>query len=356
MRNIFLFIILTHFSPLFAHSLPNSVISDCNLPAPTNLQAVETGPTYAIMAWDAVPGAAGYLVSWFNASGAQINADTTLDTEFEVQGLEPGETYNFRVAAVCVSGEPSAIYAPVIVVPIVTELVISSDNPLGYLAESCSQIVNPVAECIVDFNISTTFIGKLEITSDGKVYYFRIRYFNYEYKGSNSKIVVDLVKPKYYAENSIKRPGLFTENGEPSGLIFQYGSARKDNLEFIRFHISKTNDLIYKISLLEMTGNGLSTKFTLYSTNKMIGYASNNLTEANPENTKNIPLKIENKDLTIKKIRVYNVNGYLIKEIECDVNESFINNYLVDLPSGFYLLNKYYENSFFTEKIFKSNN
>jgi hypothetical protein len=263
MRNIFLFIIFAHFSPLFAHSLPNKVISDCNLPAPTNLQAVETGPTYAIISWDAVPGAAGYLVSWFNGTGMQISVDTTLDTEFEVQGLEPGETYNFRVAAVCVTGEPSAIYAPIIVVPIVTELVISTDNPLGNLNMVCEKDIDPMAECLVDFSISNTFIGKIKIQDLNQVYYFRIRYFNNGFKGIQPKIVLDLTKPIFYPEPPIDKPGLFTEYGEPSGYIYKYGSARTYNFRLYQIRITQLFGTTYKLNILNSPENKLSSEFTL---------------------------------------------------------------------------------------------
>lgn len=356
MRNIFLFIILTYFSPLLAHSLPNNVISDCNLPAPTNLQAVETGPSYAIMAWDAVPGAAGYLVSWFNASGAQINADTTLDTEFEVQGLEPGETYNFRVAAVCVSGEPSAIYAPVIVVPIVTELVISSDNPLGNLNLVCEKDINPVAECLVDFNISTTFIGRIKIIELNQVYYFRARYFNYGGNVDNSKIVLDLVKPNYYPETPIDKPGLLTEYGAPIGPIYQFGSARSKNIPRFEIRISKLTNLTYKINVKDFFGNN-NAEFTL-SYNKIPSHEMSIKQEITDEEFSSFSVEdnfINNENL-VKEIRVIDMNGRLIKEISSK-NEVFsIKKDLSDLPTGLYMINTYLGNKYNSKILFHSQN
>ena len=335
------------------------MISDCNLPAPTNLQAVETGPSYAIMAWDAVPGAAGYLVSWYNASGAQINADTTLDTEFEVQGLEPGETYNFRVAAVCVSGEPSAIYAPVIVVPIITELVISSDNPLGNLVETCSQVLNPDAECTVDFNSSNMCIGKIKLLDLNQVYYFRVRYLNYEYKGSDfPKITIDLVKPKYYSETPVKQPKLFTEYGDSIGLIYQYGSARRLGYRFLEIRISKVEDTQYKINVLDILEEKDNIEFTLFSPNTFSkSEHSINSTSVIDENNSEIKKsESEKSNDTFDNIRIYSMDGLLLYEINQETSIIKLNTYLNTLPNGFYIISQIRKDSFSSRKILVTNN
>ncbi|MDX2281744.1 MAG: fibronectin type III domain-containing protein [Saprospiraceae bacterium] len=347
MRNIFLFIILTHFSPLFAHSLPNNVISDCNLPAPTNLQAVEVGPSYAIIAWDAVPGAAGYLVSWYNASGAQINADTTLDTEFEVQGLEPGETYDFRVAAVCVSGEPSAIYAPIIVVPIITELVISTDNPLGNLVETCSQPINPVAECVFDFNLSKSFVGKVKLSDLNQVYYFRVRYSDHEFNGENSKVLLDMIKPHFYTETPVPNPKLFTEYGDSLGLIHAYGSARKQKKEFLQIIITKIKNTSYKISLFNMININSNMEFSFYSPN--IFELSNGTEPEGP--MLNSDQTEKKKSDVLKHISVFNLTGKLVAEFETEYNEA--NNYLIfnELTSGIYIIRIRHDQTVVSKKI-----
>lgn len=351
MRNIFLFIILTHFSPLVAHSLPNNVISDCNLPAPTNLQAVETGPSYAIMAWDAVPGATGYLVSWFNASGYQINVDTTLDTEFEVQGLVPGETYDFRVAAVCVSGEPSVIFAPIIVVPIVTELVISTDNPLGNLVETCSQPINPVAECVFDFNLSKSFIGKVKLSDLNQVYYFRIRYSDHEFKGGNSKVLLDLIKPHFYTETPVPNPKLFTEYGDSIGMIYAYGSARKQKIEFLQIIITKIKNTSYKISVYNMININSNMEFSFFSPNI---FELSDGTESDSGILINNYSEKSKADI-IKYVSVFNLTGTLVTEFETDLNEDYHHLLLNELPSGIYILRIRHDKAVFSKKIMVSN-
>jgi len=327
---------------------------DCNLPAPTNLQAVETGPTYAIMSWDAVPGAASYLVSWFNASGAQINSDTTLDTEFEVEGLVPGETYDFRVAAVCVSGEPSAIYAPVIVVPIVTELVISTDNPLGNLNLVCEKEIDPVAECTFDFNVATTYIGKIKVDELNRVYYFRVRYVNSESKGKNSKLLLDLIRPEFYPEPAVPRPGLFTENGEPSGLISDHGKATTNTyFKFFNIRLTKLFNNIYKINIQNTSPQNYSLEFLYYYKNQQPSFLNNDDSSITKLEARDL---IQSKNLTIdkfevQKIEIFNMLGEKVSGFILEEPFDSVQNHLSGLTQGIYVICFNFGSHFSSQKI-----
>jgi hypothetical protein len=352
MRNIFIFIIFANFSSLFAHTLPNNVILDCNLPAPTNLHSVEIGPGYATMAWDAVPGAVGYYVSWYNESGVQVNSETTLDTEYEVQGLESGKTYNFRVASVCSNGGTGTIYSTVVIVPIVVELLVSTDNPLGNLVETCSQVVNPVAECTLDFTTSTTYIGKIKLIDVNQVYYFRVRYSNYESKEETSKVLLDMIKPRYYPETPVPNPKLFTEYGDSTGLIHLYGSGRKQKKEFIEIKTTRINDLSYKILVFNMIGNNNKMEFSISTPNTF----STVMGEQSEENTMTNSKSEDQMTDNIKHITILNLTGSIVNEIETDLNEEYYHSFSSELPSGIYILRIRQNQSIRTKKIMINSN
>lgn len=347
MKNIFLFIIFTSFLPFYSDALPNNVIIECDLPAPINLHAVEVGPSYATMSWDAVPWATGYRVSWFDESGTPVGSENIFDTEYEVQGLESGKPYEFRVASLCDSGEPGPVYSKVPIVPIVLELVISSDNPLGNLSLVCEKDIDPMAECLVDFSVSTTFIGKIKIQDLNKVYYFRIRYFNDGIKNIQPKIVIDLTKPIFYPEPPIDKPGLFTEYGEPSGYIYQYGSARTYNFRLYQISITKKFGSTYKLNILNSPENKLSSEFTLSFRSK-----SDSLIEPIDEFEESQVENLEKETSTnVKYIRIINMTGTIVKETTLNGDDNLNNHIFKDLLSGIYIINTY-QNQNITSKLF----
>ena len=335
MRNIFLFIILTHFSPLFAHSLPNSVISDCNLPAPTNLQAVEVGPSYATIAWDAVPEATGYLVSWYDESGAQVNAETTLDTEYEVQGLESGKMYNFRVASVCSSGGTGTIYSMVPIVPIIVELLVSSDNPFGNFTTVCEINVNPTATCFIDFSNTNMYIGKLKFTNLNQYYYFRLRYYPGKINAIDSKLKIDLIKPNFYPETPIYRPGLFTEYDSISGPIYQYGVVKSDKVPISKITISKLSTTKYSISIKKSNVLEDDLIFSVLQQQVIYSYS-----ESNDDYIENQIENQENKDNIgdeVVNLKIFDMIGGLITEY-INLDESEIISKLDGLKQGVFIL------------------
>lgn len=313
------------------------------------MQAVETGPTYAIMSWDAVPGAAGYLVSWFNASGAQINADTTLDTEFEVEGLEPGETYNFRVAPVCSSGGTGLIYSSFIVVPIIVELLISTDNPLGNLVQTCSQLVKPVAECTVDFNVASTYIGKIKVIELNRVYYFRLRYFSNFGEGENPKVLLDLVKPEFYPELPVNKPALFTEYGANSGQIYDHGIANTNfYISLFEVRITKNSNKLYKIKISNTNKQNYSLDFSLFNTTipSLINNENQNKSVFNSKSE-----EIEDQYLTPIHIKVFNSLGELVRVGTIESGLENLQFFMKNLPSGVYIISQYTSNTISSKKI-----
>ena len=76
------------------------VAPPCNLPAPANLQYVQTTPYLIHFNWDSVPGAAGYRsVLTRLSNGSQQTTTTTPDNA--TFSVVPGESYHFMVAAAC---------------------------------------------------------------------------------------------------------------------------------------------------------------------------------------------------------------------------------------------------------------
>lgn len=77
-------------------------ISNCNLPAPANLEATGATPTSLSFSWDPVAGTDGYEVLLIKvATGDPVYQDH-IYTEFTtVGGLEPNTLYQFTVWSVC---------------------------------------------------------------------------------------------------------------------------------------------------------------------------------------------------------------------------------------------------------------
>jgi hypothetical protein len=80
---------------------------------PTGLSVSATSATTARISFTAVNGATGYVVERATgaAGGAFAQVGTTTTASFEDTGLNPGQVYQYRVAAV-VNGAPSAFSAP----------------------------------------------------------------------------------------------------------------------------------------------------------------------------------------------------------------------------------------------------
>lgn len=68
-----------------------------SLPAPTGLRKSGAAKTTITMAWNKVPGAAGYRVY---RAGVSYNIGASADEHITVGGLRPGTTYTFHVRAV----------------------------------------------------------------------------------------------------------------------------------------------------------------------------------------------------------------------------------------------------------------
>jgi hypothetical protein len=334
--------------------LPNNVISDCNLPAPTNLQAVEVGPSYATIAWDAVPEATGYLVSWYDESGAQVNSETTLDTEYEVQGLESGKTYNFRVASVCNSGGTGTIYSMVPIVPIIVELLVSSDNPFGNLSMICEKDINPTAECTFNLSSSNNYVGKVRNINTNENYYFEVKYASSNEKGENTLIQLNLVKPQYYPDKPVFRPKLLTETGLPSGLIFLYGDAESFSNKYFEIRIEKIGVDKYVVKLKNVTNKDELEFLFFQKATQIFGKSeynetlnSENIINKNDEfyvvkNNFNLIIGRESDNNKLFDFSIFDLTGKIIKyKKTCSINDYLD---LQDMPSGIYLLNIKNEN------------
>lgn len=350
MRNNFLFLIFSVFLHSLSYALPNDIMFGCNLPAPGNLHSVEIDPSNAVMAWDAVPGAVAYEVSWYDESGSQLGTEHTPDTEHEITGLESGKTYTVRVASVCLDGNVSPIYVQVPVAPIILELVISSDNPLGNLNQVCSQPVNPVAECTFDFALASTYIGKIKVVDLNRVYYFRVQYLNYEGKGGTSKVVLDLIKPEYYPELPVSKPKLLTENGSQSGPIYDHGVGKFNYYNpLFEIRITKLFNKIFKINLLKTNQEVNNLEFIYYYTN-IPSYNSPQSTDFAPIYSVNKEINNPRLEKPISDINIFNVFGQLIITKHCDTWDFDHPEFLNDLLPGVYFAVFTGPNTISTEK------
>jgi hypothetical protein len=81
--------------------------------APTGLSVAATSATTARISFTAVSGAASYVVERASGApgGAFVQVGTTTTTTYDDAGLNPGQTYQYRVAAV-VNGATSSFSAP----------------------------------------------------------------------------------------------------------------------------------------------------------------------------------------------------------------------------------------------------
>ena len=141
MRHIFFSLMLA--ITTICQASPNTTTYSCNcdLPAPQNLKAVEVGTTYATLRWDAVVGAVGYQVSLMDTLDALISTAFTAETTAFEEDLEPGSTYKYRVAAVCLGGGVSTLYSIVAIKPVVVDFVVSLEKPKGGGAVICQQAI-----------------------------------------------------------------------------------------------------------------------------------------------------------------------------------------------------------------------
>lgn len=82
--------------------------STCNSPSGINSSGITT--TSATLSWNAVSGASGYTVEYkATSSGTWITAVTNLaSTSYNLTGLSPSTSYNWRVSTVCTNGATSS--------------------------------------------------------------------------------------------------------------------------------------------------------------------------------------------------------------------------------------------------------
>jgi len=217
------------------------------------------------------------------------------------------------------------------------------------LVETCSQIVNPVAECTFDFNFAPTYIGKIKVIELNRVYYFRVRYLGNLGIGDNSKVVLDLVKPEFYPELPVHKPGLYTEYGSSSGQIYDHGDAKTNfYISLFEIRISKISKKLYKINLKKTNTQSYSLEFS-YNYNSIPTYANNENQQEDIFSSKSS----ETREQYISNIylKIFNSLGELIRDIKVDAEEEIYQNYLENLPSGLYIIYKYSSNSIFSKKI-----
>lgn len=88
----------------FAAPTPSSAPFElgCNLAAPTNMHASNIQTNSFTLTWDAVAGAAGYLVIVTNtATGGVVFNGTTTGTSIAITGMDPATEYSCSSAAMC---------------------------------------------------------------------------------------------------------------------------------------------------------------------------------------------------------------------------------------------------------------
>lgn len=89
---------------------PNTILQfDCQLPAPSSLQANRTSDTQVYLSWNAVQNANSYLITVLDDTGTNIIQTVSVSgTTTNLGGLLTGQRYVFTVAAKCSSTDVSS--------------------------------------------------------------------------------------------------------------------------------------------------------------------------------------------------------------------------------------------------------
>jgi len=136
----------------------------CNLPAPSNIQVEEVGPTWVKVNWAANAFNAGHRVRIYKTNGnvlvATVIVPSNQGSTF-VWGLTPQDTFYSVINAICKSGENSSYEAPgPEFITITDELVVTGFTPLSNPSVNCTILptgTDPDDRCVLPSNGLYTF-------------------------------------------------------------------------------------------------------------------------------------------------------------------------------------------------------
>jgi hypothetical protein len=110
----------------------------CNLAPPSTFYASSIGTTNVVLNWTSVSGAGGYEIRAFQG-GTQYGATATVGagvTTFNFDGLQPGQTYDFRIWTKCQNGERGGTYREVTATTIIIEFIAQIENPCSNIGQT----------------------------------------------------------------------------------------------------------------------------------------------------------------------------------------------------------------------------
>jgi len=353
MRHIFFSLMLA--ITTICQASPNTTTYSCNcdLPAPQNLKAVEVGTTYATLRWDAVVGAVGYQVSLMDTLDALISTAFTAETTAFEEDLEPGSTYKYRVAAVCLGGGVSTLYSIVAIKPVVVDLVVSLEKPRGLFDIICEKDVVGSAECSFNATLNPTIVGEVSRKSTGETMKFQLRY---TIENGIPKIILNEVDESY--ENiPFLKPQIKSNKNNLEDKNIQFAYAVSDQIKIFKITINSIGNLNFKILIDKPYYDDL--KFSLITTSSiknpgMIQSDKKQVSDftvfPNPSSS-TFTLIFEDNNQEDLTLYLYKIDGSLCRVINLRLeNPTFL---IEDLEKGFYILKYEYNLCNNTIKLLK---
>lgn len=355
MRHIFFSFLLA--CTTICHASPNLTTSACNcdLPAPQNLKAEEVGTTYATLRWDAVAGAVGYQVSLLDTLDALISTTFTAETTAFEEDLEPGLTYKYRVAAVCLGGGISTLYSIVAIKPVIVDLVISLEKPRGLFDIICEKDIVGSAECSFNAATNSSIIGEVSRTSTGEKMKFQLRYV---IENGIPKIILNEVDESYENIPFIK-PQIKSDKNNIEDKNIKYAIAFSNEQYIYRITISTNGYLNFKVLIDKPYYNDL--KFSLITTSPTNNPGMKLLSKKRPgdiiifpnPSSSNITLLTEEKQQGDLTLYLHRLDGTICKVINLSFeNPTFP---IEDLENGIYILKFVHNSNDYAIKLVKFN-
>jgi len=338
MRHIFFSFLLA--CTTICHASPNLTTSACNcdLPAPQNLKAEEVGTTYATLRWDAVAGAVGYQVSLLDTLDALISTTFTAEATAFEEDLEPGSTYKYRVAAVCLGGGVSTLFSIVAIKPVIVDLVISLEKPKGLFDIICEQDIVGSAECSFNAATDPSIIGEVSRKSTGEKMKFQLRYVS---GNGGDKLILNMVGEIFESKPFFK-PSIKSNNNKIEDKNIQFANLLTEQLKICKIRFDRIGSLLFTVIVENPVYNDLV--FKLIKTSPIIPNTFHSANERHLNTFEVFPNPCSNQ-LTISNLyfsqdkitaKIYTLEGNLESTILIDtINNTISVDHLVN---GFHII------------------
>jgi hypothetical protein len=332
----FLFCSFLMLSNLSAHG-------ECNLDAPKNFEAYNISSTWLQLRWERVSNASGYWVETEDAnSGIILSSQRITADSCKIEGLEPLNTYNFRIYTMCSEDEKSYLYN---LLSSITTIIIET-KPGGQYPQS-----SLYSYTILNQSNTSTYIS----CNENNGYFCR---------------AYGLVGPPLAFSLKVKSaspfiPSLNLVDGYfgPLKLCLPTPSCWGEGPYVV---LSDNNIDILKIFPLE-NGCGLSIQFvnpvSEYNSNYKISIGSTLAVYSAQDKSAELSLgepdthyfQLDDRRPDLFKYFIYNIMGELILEFEsADQEFNFLNNdQFKGLAAGLYLINRRGKNLNQTNKVLK---